>query len=56
MEGCACTTCLLERANRRQAEMIKDLEYRLRKAERELLVAKTGRRWRWLKWKDRARP
>ena len=45
MEGCSCTTCLLSRANRRQAEMIKDLEYRLRKAERELLAATMGRRW-----------
>lgn len=51
-----CTLCLLSRANRRQAEMIKDLEYRLRTAERELLAARLGRRWRWLKWKDKARP
>lgn len=55
MEGCTCEVCLLSRANRRQGELIKDLEYRLRTAERQLLAATIQpSRWWWPRRKAKA--
>lgn len=49
MEGCTCEVCVLSRANRRQAEMIKELQYQLRVRDRQLIAATTTDRW-WQGW------